>query len=114
MNANARLVAALSGLTKDKPAADTYKGREALYIVFNYTTIPSDFGDDDAGHNRILVQAHLYAPHEENTVTLRREIARRLVSAGFTRPSITPASDANGQHYVFECEDAEAVDEWQS
>lgn len=114
MSVNARLIEALRGLTPATPAADTYKGREALYIVFNYTTVPSDFGDDDAGHYRVLVQVHLYAPHEKNTVELRRSITGRLVSAGFTRPSITPASDANGQHYVFECEDAEAVSEWQS
>ena len=92
------------------PAAETYKGNDALYIVFNYSEIPDNFGDDDAGHYRVLVQVHLYAPPEENTVALRREIMRRLVAADFTRPSITPASDANGQHFIFECEDAEAVE----
>lgn len=110
MSLNSRLVDALSGLTPEPPAADTYKGDEKLYIVFNYTLIPADFGDDDAGHYRALVQVHLYAPHELNTVSLRKTIAARLVSAGFTRPSITPASDAKGQHYAFECEDIEAVE----
>ena len=104
MSINSRIKTALDGLTNDHAAADTYKGREAEYIVF-------DFGDDDAGHYLALVQVHLYAPHEKNTVKLRREISRRLVSAGFTRPSITPASDERGQHYVFECESAEAVEE---
>lgn len=111
MSINSRITAALDGLTPSPAAADTYKGRETEYLVFNYTTIPDDFGDDDAGHYRVLVQVHLYAPHEKNTVELRREISRRLVSAGFTRPSITPASDEQGQHYAFECEDAEAVEE---
>ena len=111
MSINERLTAALSGLTPYGPAADTKKGNRAEYIVFNYSMIPADFGDDDAGHYLALVQVHLYAPHEKNTVKLRREISRRLVSAGFTRPSITPASDERGQHYVFECQDAEAVEE---
>lgn len=109
MSINKRLVKALEGLTAS-PAAETYKGNDALYIVFNYSEIPDNFGDDDAGHYRVLVQVHLYAPPEENTVALRREIMRRLVAADFTRPSITPASDANGQHFIFECEDAEAVE----
>ena len=85
--------------------------REAADNEHKHSMIPADFGDDDAGHYLALVQVHLYAPHEKNTVKLRREISRRLVSVGFTRPSITPASDERGQHYVFECESAEAVEE---
>lgn len=111
MNLNERLVAAFSGLMPSPASADTYKGHDTEYIVLNYTLIPADFGDDDAGHYRALVQVHLYAPHEENTVKLRKEITSRIVAAGFTRPTVTPASDANGQHYVFECEDAAAVEE---
>lgn len=110
MSLNSRLKAALDALTP-AVAADTYKGPEATYIVFNYTEIPEDFGDDDAGHYRALVQVHLYAPTEKNTVNLRREITGHIVAAGFTRPSITPASDATGQHYVFEFEGVEAVEE---
>ena len=90
MSIEARLVEAFDGLKNSPTAANTYKG-------------------DDAGHYRALVQVHYFAPHEKNTRATRREITRRIVAAGFTRPSITPASDANGQHYVFECEDAEAV-----
>ena len=50
MSINERLTAALSGLTPSGPAADTKKGNGAEYIVFNYSMIPADFGDDDAGH----------------------------------------------------------------
>lgn len=111
MSLNSRIVKALDGLTPSPAHADTYKGPDALYIVFNITEIPADFGDDDAGHYRALVQVHLYAPHELNTVKLRREIKAAIVAAGFTRPSVTPASDERGQHYVFEFEDVEAVEE---
>ena len=111
MSINSRITTALDGLTNGTAAADTYKGREAEYIVFNYSMIPADFGDDDAGHYRALVQVHLYAPHEKNTVALRRKIKAAITAAGFTRPSVTPASDERGQHYVFEFEDVEAVEE---
>lgn len=111
MSLNERLTAALSGLTPSGPAADTKKGNGAEYIVFNYSMIPADFGDDDAEHYLALVQVHLYAPHEKNTVELRRKIKAAIVAAGFTRPSVTPASDERGQHYVFEFEDVEAVEE---
>jgi hypothetical protein len=110
MSIDARLVEAFDGLLRDKAAANTYKGTNAEYIAFTYTEIPDDYADDDAGHYRVLVSVHLYAPHEKNTVALRREISRRIVAAGFTRPSVTPASDATGQHYVFECEDAAGVE----
>lgn len=108
MNVNALLTGALGSLL---PTADpVYKGKSTEYIVFNYTEIPADYADDDAGHYRYLVQVHLYAPNEKNTLAYRREITRRLVAAGFTRPSITPAHDATGQHYVFECEIVGGVD----
>lgn len=109
MNVNETLKTMFSDLLPT--AADTYKGDAAAYIVFYYTTVPDDFGDDDAQHYRYLVQVHLYAPHEKNTLAYRREITRRLVAGGFTRPTITPASDANGQHYAFECEVAGGVDD---
>lgn len=109
MNVNAILMALFSGFLPI--AADTYKGRAATYLVFNYTAIPADYADDDAEHWRYLVQVHLFAPHEKNTIASRREITRRLVGAGFTRPTVQPASDAAGQHYVFECEIAGGVDD---
>jgi len=109
MNVNEILTAALDSLL---PTADpVYKGDATEYIVFNYTALPADFCDDDAAHYRYLVQVHLYAPNEKNTLAYRKEITRRLVAAGFTRPTVTPASDAHGQHYVFECEIAGGVDD---
>jgi hypothetical protein len=108
VSVNSKLLAAFDGYIPI--AADTYKGAETVYLVFAYTELPADFGDDDAQHYRDLVQLHLYAPHEANTSARRKEITKRLVAAGFTRPSITPASDASGQHYVFEFEDVEAVE----
>ena len=104
MNVNALLVDTLDSLL---PTADgVYKGAATEYIVFNYTELPADFADDDAAHYRYLVQVHLYAPLEKNT-----RAYRRVVAAGFTRPTVTPASDEHGQHYAFECEIAGGVDD---
>lgn len=83
----------------------------AGFGAFVHTELPADFADDDAGHYRYLVQVHLYAPLEKNTRAYRQEITRRLVAAGFTRPTVTPASDKSGQHYAFECEIAGGVDD---
>lgn len=109
MSIEERLVAAFDGLLPSPAAANTYKGQDAEYIAFNYTVIPDDFGDDDAGHYRALVQVHYFAPHEKNTRAIRQEIIARIVAAGFTRPTVTPATSESGQHYAFECEDVEAV-----
>ena len=107
MSVSNRIVAAFDGFLPI--GADVYKGEANTYLVYNYTEIPADFGDDDAQHYIDLVQVHLYAPHNVNTVATRREISSRLVAAAFIRPSIVNASDKDGQHYVFESEDAEGV-----
>ena len=80
------------------------------YYVFNYTTIPIDFGDDTPQHDRYLVQVHLFAPLTENITARKRETKRALYRAGFTWPSTEDASDSGSRHIVFECEIAEGVD----
>lgn len=81
----------------------TYDGADETYFVFNYTIIPDDYADDEANHERYLVQLHLFAPHTLNTVTTRKSI-RNLIQAAFMRPSEMPAHDELKQHYVYEFE----------
>lgn len=109
MSIEERLMSAFNGLVP--AASQTYQGDADEYITINYTAVPDDYGDDDAGAVRVLVQVHYFAPHGLNTVATRREITRRIVAADFTRPSITPASDGTSQHYVYECEDVVATSE---
>ena len=90
---------------------DTYNGKDETYFVFNYNTIPDDFGGNQPWYDRALIQVHLFCPHELNTVQLRKEIKLALLGAGFTYPSMINASEENAQHWVFECEIAEAVDD---
>lgn len=89
--------------------ADTYEGKSAVYITFNYNSLGADYGDDEPDHERFLIQAHLYAPTGYDTVSMRRDIKKRLAAAGTTWPNYTNASDKNGQHHVFECEIAQAA-----
>lgn len=96
---------------------DVYDGEEETYLTFNLDTQPDDFADDAPGHDRHLVQVHLFAPFTRNTTKLRKEIRAALFAAGCTYPDAIDASenvrsaDGTEQHVVFECEMATGVDE---
>jgi len=90
---------------------DTYNGPDKTYFVFNHNTIPDDFGSNLPWHERALIQVHLFCPHTFDSVKLRKDIKLALLDAGFTYPSMTNASDEDGQHWVFEFQTAEAVDD---
>lgn len=102
MSANAILTSALEKI--DPVEADTYEGKRDEYITFGYDSIPADFGDDEAGAERLLVSVHLYAPTGRNVLAKRRAIKKALEGIGATFPFYTNASDKNGQHHIFECE----------
>lgn len=94
-------------------APDAGEQAATVYCTFNYTETPDSFGDDAPGAVRYLCQIHLYAPwtpaagESNNTLAMRKALRRALTAAGFTAPSVTDASDEDGQHYVFECEDCD-------
>ena len=99
-----------SALTPIAPAeADVYEGSEAVYITFEYSSLPDDFGDDEPSHERFLVSVHLYAPNGINTLDRRRAIKKALCDAGATWPEYENASDKNGQHHIFDCEIVTAI-----
>jgi hypothetical protein len=81
-----------------------YDGADETYFVFNYNTMPDDFGDNQPHHERALVQVHLFCPHEFNSVKLRKDAKAALAGAGFIYPGMTNAGDKDGQHWVFECQ----------
>lgn len=89
---------------------DDYDGEEEEYCVFSATELGDCFGDDGPTAIRFLVSLHYYLPRGRNPIAKKKQLARALSGAGFTWPSITNASDGNGQHYVFECEWAEGAD----
>lgn len=81
-----------------------YVGKSLRYIVYQYNTYPRIHADGRPGAVVYAVMVHLYLPHGEDPTVLKLDICRALAGAGCTYPSITPAHDDEGQHYVFECE----------
>ena len=113
---NQRIIAAVKSvvLTCVPGTYNPNVGEEtAAYCTFNYTELPDDFGDDAPGAMRYLCQVHFYAPwktgagESNNTMATRKALRQALFAAGFTYPSVTDASDADSQHFVFEFEDCD-------
>lgn len=84
--------------------ADTYSGNSKEYITVGYNEIPAGYADDEANFTRYLMDIHYFAPTNKNTVAIRGNIKKALRENGFTKPNIVNASDAPGQHFIFECE----------
>lgn len=83
---------------------DAYAGEESEYCTFDYAEVPDAFGDDMPQAIRYLVSLHWYLPRGVNPIAKKKQIRKALLVADFTAPTITNASDDDGQHYVFECE----------
>lgn len=83
---------------------NVYTGEDLRYLVYNYFVIPQVYAEHVAHAARYSVQLHLYLPHKENPNAVKLAIINACVAAGFTFPSMTNASDKEGQHYVFEFE----------
>lgn len=84
------------------PIVNTGGGTE--YFVWNYSVLPAVWADSRPHAARYLVQAHYYCPHRKNPQETILAAERALDGAGFTWPSLTDASDEEGQHWVLECE----------
>lgn len=80
------------------------------YYTFSCASFGADFGDDAPGCERWLVSIHFFAPLYGNISRRVKATKKALSQAGFTWPSTTDAGDQEGQHIVFECEIAEAVE----
>lgn len=83
---------------------DIYTGTETEYITFNYFSTGENFADDEPKNELYQVQVHYCCPADTNSLTKRGQIKRRLLAADFTWPTVTDATDEDGQHWIFECE----------
>lgn len=108
MSVNSEVIAALSKVAPIE--ADTYEGKEEVYITFSYNSIPADFGDDEPAHEILLLSAHLFAPTGKNILSKRKAVKKALFKLSGAWPSETNASDKDGQHLVYECEFAQGVE----
>ncbi len=99
-----RLQAALTPLYGENVFPDVFVGLAEEYVVYNYSTIPEVYAERAPRAARYLIQVHLYSPREKNPTAAIQALDRALWDAGFTWPSVTDASDAEGQHHVLQCE----------
>lgn len=81
-----------------------YTGPLLRYVVWNYDELPRVFADSAPHASIYLVQVHLYLPHKESPTAAIQALRMALWSAHFTWPSVTDASDSEGQHWVLECQ----------
>ncbi len=89
---------------------DTYAGSEPIYFTFNHNTFGVGHGDNRPQHEIALIQVHFYCPTDFDSVAARKTIKRKLYEAGFGYADMTDASNAAGQHWVYEVDAAEGVD----
>lgn len=103
MSVDARLQEALSpcGLPV---YPEVYEGEALEYVVTNWTALPELHAGDVPGAGRYLVQVHYYLPRRQNPNAMIRTLCLELIAAGFTAPSVVPAHEADGQHWVLECQ----------
>lgn len=109
MNVNEAILEAVKPIVPEI-ASGSYPGQADEYCTFNYTEHPSKFSDDFPEAALFDVQVHLFLPANRNSLDFRRGIRNRLISQGFTPPTIYNMSDGDGQHFVFECEFSEGYD----
>lgn len=83
---------------------DLYEGAATEYCAFNYSELPDAFGDNKPSAIRYLVQVHYFCQRGANPISTKMRLKNALLNADFTYPSVTNASDKDGQHWVFECE----------
>lgn len=111
MNVNKLIIDTLSPLgypvayIKYKP----YTGEPVSdkYFTFNYADDRGiNFADDVPQHEIAYMQIHFFAPLKFPHTALRKDIRKRLFSAGFTYPTIVTLTEEDNEiiHLVFECE----------
>lgn len=83
--------------------------RPPRYYTFSVNRLGDDFADDGPGCERCMISVHLFVPLAENIIERVKKTKKALFDAGFTWPDTTDASDKDGQHIVFECEDLEDI-----
>lgn len=109
-----KIIAALAPFGDPVEASLLYAAARDLpprYYTFSCSSFGADFGDDEPGCERWLVNVHYFAPLYNEDITGRiKKTKRALHQAGFTWPSCVDAGDQDGRHLVFECQIVEGVD----
>ena len=88
---------------------DVYTGTATEYCTFNAAEYPTGFADDVPTHIGYSAQVHYFCPTGVNPEAKKTALKNALFAAGFSYPEIQNMTDADGQHYVLECEFIDAV-----
>ena len=86
-----------------------YEGEAMEYLSYRYSELGAVHADGDPNAIRYILDLHWYLPRGQNPENGKNRIRHLLHAAGTTWPNIVNASDKESQHYVFECEIADAV-----
>lgn len=103
MTTDERLRTALLSVLPDV-YPNIYTGAKLRYVVYQYSSYPRLLAESRAKAAVADLMVHLYLPHGDDPTALKGRMIEALLSAGCTSPTIEPAHDEEGQHYVFECE----------
>ena len=98
------LMGAIGPLFPDAVFPQVYTGPLVRYVVWNYDVLPRVWAEGIPHAARYLVMVHYYLPHGEDPRGAILGLQRALSNAGFTWPSLTDATDSDGQHWVLECD----------
>ena len=114
MTVEARVKAALDvfgGPVEKSVLAAAAKRHPSRYYTFSCDSFGANYGDDEPGCERCLAHIHLFAPLNQDCFRQIRDTKRALFRAGFTWPEVADATDQDGQHFVFECETVQPIEE---
>lgn len=103
-----RIRAALAPL-KIPVEPNEYEGTALEYISYVYQELGAIHAESKPNAIRYILDVHWYLPRGKNPEDGKNRIRHLLKAAGATWSNIVNASDKEGQHYVFECEMADAV-----
>ena len=95
---------ALSPIFPDAVFPHMYTGPLVRYVVWSYNQVGEVWAEGVPCASRYLVQVHFYLPHKEDPREAILAMERALFDEGFTWPIPTDSTDADGQHWVLECE----------
>lgn len=101
MTIEKRIITALSE-TGLPVVPEPYTGDALEYLTFTYDLFGTIFAEGKPGSVIYYISLSYYAPFNSNPNAARIKICTAISEAGFSWPSITNASDKEGQHWVFE------------
>lgn len=103
MTIDERIQTMLYGL-EDTIAPNVYTGSATEYLVYNYYTGGAVYAERRPRALVYSVMVHLYLPQGQSPTEKKNDVCEAIFAAGGTWPTVTNASDSEGQHYVFEFE----------